>query len=391
MHGHQHRPHGGCLSDQRRYVKGQGYLWRALLRRRRGDLTTCSLSRTPACPCPLIPLRQLVYCSWNDAKVPAPTMRQPKSTTDQPARSLLQKAVRRSSPDVVARTLDYLYRVGDVNWLRQRVGVIVSEECWPLLHGWELPNARGRNGSGVQRVAIEGVLRQAALTVKRKDAAGLGSLAYAHSEGDSSTTMHLAPDDVSAIEHVSWGISNTDRFFGRCRSRCSDDNCAKVVSNAQLVHRKRGWPWDMAFTLAAAYLCATTGLPRWATIPEREDSRGSATFARFPFWLALDKHTAEGKRALSAIAKCHRLSPRKLGWVSFYCETGRSSNAVQSAWWDREAAWRFRKVGLSTREAEAIWEDVRQDFSESVDCSATALRARVLAFNPFEGSRELPL
>ena len=318
-------------------------------------------------------------------------MRQPKSPTDQSARSLLQKAVRRSCPEVVARTLDYLYRVGDVSWLRQRVGVIVSEECWPLLHGWKLPSARGRNGSSLQRVAIERVLRQAAVTVKCKDAAGLGSLAYAHSEGDSTTTMHLAPDDVSAIEHVSWGISNTDRFFGRCGSRCSDDDCVKVVANAQLVHRKRGWPWDMAFTLAAAYLCATNGLPRLTTIPERANRCGSATFARLPFWVALDKHTAEGKRALSAIAKRHRVSPRKLGWVSFYCETGRSSNAVQSAWWGREADWRLRKVGLSIREAEAIWEAVRQDFSESVDCSATALRTRVLAINPLEGSRELPL
>lgn len=320
-------------------------------------------------------------------------MRQPKPTTDQPARSLLQKAVRRSRPDVVARTLDHLYRVGDAGWLRQRVGVIVSEECWPLLHSWELPSGRGRNGSLLQRAAIEHVLCKAAATVKCKDAAGLGSLAYALSEGDSSTTVSLPPVAASAVEHVSWGIGNSDRFFARCRSRCSDSRCAKVVANAQLVHRKRGWPWDMAFALAAAYLCATTGLTRLPP-PTGEPPRSPTTFAQFPFWVALDRHTREGKRALSEVAKRHDLSPRRLSWVSFYCETGRCGLAIPSSWWDREAEWRFRKLGLSTQEAEALWESVRQDFADSVECSTAALQERILALNPpdaTDANRELAL
>lgn len=244
-------------------------------------------------------------------------MRQPKPTTDQPARSLLQKAVRRGYPDMVAGTLDHLYRLGDAGCLRQRAGVIISEECWPLLYGWQLPSGRGRNGSQLQRAAIEGVLRQAAATVKCKDAAGLGSLAYAHSEGDSSATTRLPHAAISAVEHVSWGINNPDRFFARCESRCLDDHCVQVVANAQLVYRRRGWPWDMAFSLAAAYLCATTGLPRLSATPKRESLCGPAATTRFPFWVALDKHTREGKRALSAAARRHSLSPRKLSWASF--------------------------------------------------------------------------
>ena len=318
-------------------------------------------------------------------------MRQPKPTTDQPARSLLQKAVRRSCPDVVAGALNHLYELGDVGWLRQRAGVIISEECWPLLHGWKLPSGRGRGGPLLQRAAIEDVLRQAAATAKCKDAAGLGSLAYAHSEGDADTTMGLTPEAAPAVEHVSWGINNPDRFFARCVSRCEDDQCVQVVANARLTHRRRGWPWDMAFSLAAAYLCATTGLPRLPTLRERESSRGPVATAQFPLWVALDKHTREGKRALASVARRHHLSPRKLGWVSFYCETGRPSDAVRSSWWNREAEWRFRKIGLSIEEAEAIWDTVRQDFVDSVKCSADALRRRVFAANSLTESRELPL
>lgn len=321
-------------------------------------------------------------------------MRQPRPTTDQPARSLLQKAVRRSCPEVVARTLDHLYRVGDAGWLRQRVGVIVSEECWPLLHSWKLPSGRGRNGVLLQRAAIEHVLCKVAATVKCKDAAGLGSLAYAHSEGDSSTTVSLPPVAASAVEHVSWGIGNSDLFFARCRYRCRDSRCAEVVANAQLIHRKRGWPWDMAFALAAAYLCATTGVPLVPPAPTGQHPRPLTTFAKFPFWVALDRHTREGKRALSEVAKRHDLSPRKLSWISFYCETGRCGEAAPSPWWDREAEWRFRKFGLSTQEAEILWESVRQDFADSVECSTAALQERILAVNPpnaTDANRELAL
>lgn len=318
-------------------------------------------------------------------------MRQPKAATDQPARSLLQKAVRRSCPDAVAGVLDHLYRLGEANWLRQRVGVIVAEECWPLLCSWQLPSGRGRKGALLQRTAIEDVLCKAAATVKCKDAAGLGSLAYAHSEGDSSVTEGLPPAAVSAVEHVSWGIHNPDRFFARCKSLCGDEQRGQVVAHAQLVHRKRGWPWDMAFPLAAAYLCTTAGLPRLPTIPTCESAHGLVAIARFPLWVALDKHTQEGKVALSTVAKRHGLSPRTLGWVSFYCETGRSANAVPSPWWDREAAWRLRKIGLSVQDADSLWEAVRQDFADSVGCSATALRKRTIAVSSRGGSRELPL
>ena len=330
-------------------------------------------------------------CPAASRTVPVETMRQPKPTTDQPARSLLQKAVRRSCPDVVAKTLDYLCRLGDLVWLRQRVGVIVSEECWPLLHNWQLPSGRGRNGAQLQRAAIEDVLCQAAATVKYKDAAGLGSLAYAYSERDSSATMHLPPAAVAAVEHVSWGINNTARFLARCESRCSDDHCVQVITNAKLVHRRRGWPWDMAFPLAAAYLCATTGFPRMQAVAVREIPRGPTAFAQFPFWVALDRHTREGKSALSLVARRHRVSVSKLNWVSFYCETGRSANAASSLWWGREAEWRLRKLGTSLEEAEALWEIVRRDFVDSVRCFAATLRERVLTVDASGRSRELPL
>ncbi len=101
--------------------------------------------------------------------------------THQDYRSLLQKAVRRSDDTLVAKVVDCLYEVSDAAWLKRRTGVIVAEECWPLMAKWELPKKLE-----TQQVAIKDILSQVALSKKFKDAAGLGSLAYALSEGDDS-------------------------------------------------------------------------------------------------------------------------------------------------------------------------------------------------------------
>ena len=59
--------------------------------------------------------------------------------THQDYRSLLQKAVRRSNYALAGKVVDHLYEVNDAAWLKKRTGVIIAEECWPLMAKWELP------------------------------------------------------------------------------------------------------------------------------------------------------------------------------------------------------------------------------------------------------------
>ena len=262
---------------------------------------------------------------------------------------MLQKAVRRGNHTLVAKVVDHLYEIGDLKWLKQRVGVIIVEECWPLIGEWELPKKLAE-----QQAAIRDVLSRAAIRTKFKDAAGLGSLAYALSEGDDSV-LTGSDEDVD-IKHVSAAIQREKEYWEWIISRCSSDSTNRLVKRASVAYRKGGWPWDKAFIQAAAYLAVTDGLPNLRD--------GSKTESRFPFWIALDKHTPQGKTALSKASKETGFPWRQLNWVSFYCESGLVHNLTPSRWWDREVKWRLGKVGLSLDDAKSMWTKARPVFME---------------------------
>ena len=276
-------------------------------------------------------------------------MRKANPNTHQDCRSLLQKAVRRGEPTLVAKVVDHLYEIGDTRWLKQRVGVIVAEECWPLMAEWELPQKMEE-----QQAAARNVLCQAALYEKFKDAAGLGSLAYALSEGDNSVLTGSHEDTY--IKHIGEAIKRGKKYWEWVLSQCSCDLTTRLVIRASDAYRKGGWPWDRAFMQAAAYLAVMDGLPKLHT--------GVKLESKFPFWVALDKHTPQGKEVLSKIAKETGFPWRQLNWVSFYCESGFVHKLAQSHWWDREIKWRLQKVGLSLDEAKSMWTEARPIFVE---------------------------
>ena len=276
-------------------------------------------------------------------------MRKANPNTHQDCRSLLQKAVRRGNHTLVTKVVDHLYEIDDIKWLKQRVGVIIVEECWPLIGEWELPKKPEE-----QQAAIRNVLSRAAMCAKFKDATGLGSLAYALSEGDDSVLT--GSDEDADIKHVSAAIQRAKEYWEWIISRCSSDSTNHLVKRASIAYRKGGWPWDKAFIQAAAYLAVTEDLPKLRD--------GSKTESKFPFWVALDKHTPQGKTALSKAAKETGFPWRQLNWVSFYCESGLVYNLTPSRWWDREVEWRLGKVGLSLDEAKSMWAKVRPVFIE---------------------------
>ena len=289
-------------------------------------------------------------------------MHKANPNTHQTCRSLLQKAVRRGNPVLVTKVVNHLYEIGDIRWLRQRIGVMIAEECWPLMVEWTLPKKQR------EQVAMTEILSKLANSVKFKDAAGLGSLAYALSEGDRSVLTGCGEDDT--IRRVCEAIKEANTYWKWAASQCSNTREAKLVEHAEKFYRRGGWPWDRAFIQAAAYLAIMEGLPKLYTVPSSK--------VKFPFWIALDKHTPQGKAVLHKIAKETRFSWRQLNWISFYCESGRVTKKHEpSRWWNREVEWRLHKVGLSFDAAEAIWAKARPIFAELLREESTHLERHI--------------
>ena len=276
-------------------------------------------------------------------------MRKANPNTHQDCRSLLQKAVRRGDCELVVKVADHLYEIGDMNWLKQRTGVIIAEECYPLMGEWELPLQKD-----MQLSTMKEILSQAASYIKFKDAAGLGSLAYALSEGDDSV-LNGSDEDIH-IRHICAAIEKKDQYWRWIISQCPCDMTKRFVERSIDAYRKGGWPWDKAFIQASAYLVVMVGLPK-LQFGIKEESK-------FPFWVALDRHTPQGKAVISKLAKEGGFPWRQLNWVSFYCESGVVYNQEPSKWWDREVEWRLSKVGLSIDAAESMWTKARPRFIE---------------------------
>ncbi len=270
-----------------------------------------------------------------------------KAGTHQDCRSLIQKAVRRGNSTLVAKVVRHLYEIGDKGWLKQRIGVIIAEECWPLLEQWELPST--------PEATID-LLSRVAWSVKFKDAAGLGSLAYALSQGD--TSVLSGSDEDDDIRRVGEATKDPKQYWNSVISECSNDREVALIERAEKVYRKSGWPWDKAFTQAAAHLTVTDGIPK----PQKVDKSNSEE--KFPFWAALDKHTPQGKTALRKVANQTRIPWRQLNWASFYFESAIVNNLAPSRWWKKEIEWRLGKAGLSVNEAQSIWAKARPLFVE---------------------------
>lgn len=280
--------------------------------------------------------------------------------THQACRSLLQKAVRRGNIALTAKVARHLYRNGDTSWLKSRAFVILFEECWPLGSELGTPQSSLRNIETVYEM-----FKRTAQAVKNKDAAGLGSLAYALSIGKPSVLSDVTRYETETIRHVCDAIEKPQDFWKGIDERCSSDIQQALVNSAQNGYRKAGWPWDKAFTLAAAYLAVTTDKLDVPLISQKH--------ADLPLWVALDKHTAEGKVALSNAAKKVGISARQIAWVSFYFESALLNEASNSRWWVNERQWRLRLVGLDDDKAGRIWEKARPIVEEELRKQAEKL------------------
>jgi hypothetical protein len=282
-------------------------------------------------------------------------LKRPKASTDQRVRSLLQKAARRGYTQIVEHVSVHLDTSGDKTWLRSRAIVITFEECWPLAASLFIDRELSS-----KLTALLSVTKAA----KQKDAAGLGALAHAYREGDQSMVSHVP--DRRLFKIASEALQRPGAFFDWALSQSDAQQVTNIVRSANQYLPAATWPWDKACILAGALLATTGDIPAI-------DAAGAPP-AEFPFWVALDKHTPEGKIALTDIARLVNSSYRQLIWASFYCESASVNQLLPSPWWDAERTWRLGRAGLSLDAAEELWSRARPLLRQRLEAEAGAVK-----------------
>ncbi|HVB20561.1 MAG TPA: hypothetical protein VNG51_01265 [Ktedonobacteraceae bacterium] len=268
-------------------------------------------------------------------------MKKTSPDTHQACRSLLQKAVRRRNIPLVEKVARHLNDIKDTAWLKRRTAVIVFEECWPMGSELRYPLTFEESLR---------ILKLVAESVKMKDATGLGSLAYELSEG--ATSILTGEPEDRHIKWVAQAIKNPEGFWKWAIENSSANGLVtQFVLNTKEAQRRGGWPWDLAFMQAAAYLAVTE---EGSLVCEP-----SQTALECPLWVALDKHTSQGKEALRKAAQSLKIPYRQLTWINFYCESALTNESTQSYWWSREVTWRLNGVGLTIEQAKNIWQEAR--------------------------------
>jgi hypothetical protein len=283
----------------------------------------------------------------------------PGASIDARFRSLLQKAVRRGNLELVYTISALLGSLGagERNWYRNRCAVITFEECWPL-GGYLRFNRRFHS-----KVAA---LIRVARSTKAKDASGLGLLGYALHEGDQSVLGGDALDRHLKI--IANAIRRPDDFWDWIESHVIDSQRNHITEKA-LQFRNAGLPRDRAVIQAAAYLAVTDEIPPIAELRHFDLS--------FPYWVALDLHTRQGKRVLRDISRDLQIPLQQLEWCMFYHEGTATNATLPSQWWQRCCEWQFKKVGLPADESHLIWEPVRSHVIDALSHDSRQLHTEI--------------
>ena len=264
-------------------------------------------------------------------------------------RSLLQKAVRRGHTDLVLTTSALLESLSsrEKNWYRTRTAIITFEECWPL--GSELVFNRKFHS----KVAA---LMKVTRSSKLRDASGLGYLASALIEGD--TAVLDGKTDDKHVRIIADAIMRPDAFWQWIAARKKSDEQKALIENA-MRYKQEGLPRDRAVIQAAAYLAVIEKPPlRYEpTLPDQA----------FPYWVAFDKHTPEGRLVLRDVSRDLHIPQPQLEWTCFYFEGAKTNGEIHSKWWTRNCRRHFKKVGLAIEEAHLLWEPAKPQMIEALE------------------------
>ena len=300
-------------------------------------------------------------------------MRKANPETDQVIRSFLQKAIRRGDDELTKQAIAYILKIDEFQWMRKRLAVMTFEECW----NYGLTVAFDNDEDIIRKHYLE-----LAKTVKNKNAAGLGSLAYALSKGDESVYQKDSGD--KAIKIVSEAVKRPTEFWIWAHKQNLSIKQRTLIENADKGFRKAGWPWDRAFTQAAAYLAITDNIPEISYL-------NSTSGSTFPLWVGIDKHTKEGKIAIRKAAKRSGFDANKALWLAFYFESAQCNKIENSPWWTREIKWRMAKLQLDFEQGKEIWEDLRPTVKELLHEEVNKLKDKLDSTKPTQRFMPKPL
>ena len=263
-------------------------------------------------------------------------------------RSLLQKAVRRGHVEWVyaASALIESRAIHTEAWFEKRTALIVFGDCWPL--GAEIVFNRRFHS----KVAA---LIRAALATKYRDATGLGFLAYALAQGD--TTVLTAEPGDRLVRLIAKAVRQPVDFWEWISTQVVDPPRAALIANARR-YRDGGRPHDGAVVKAAACLALEGALP----CPQPAGSQESF----FPYWVVFDRHTSEGKRVLRDVSRDLHMSLPQLEWCCYYFEGALANAEHPSPWWQRYCRWNFNRVGLDPDDARLLWAPARAQIIDAL-------------------------
>ena len=271
-------------------------------------------------------------------------------------RSTLQKAVRRGNLNLVEKCCRYLIKKNDSDWLKRRLFAIVFEECWGYTYKLNI-------NSDLESVIYE--YKIIAGLAKNRNASGLGVLGYELSEGNKSVLQHDSGD--TAIRKIAKGLKDPGKFWKWIERLKLSDKQILMVYKAHKGYSKAS-RWDKAMALAAAYLAVKDKIPQIKQVTKKTN---------MPLWVALDKHTVIGRKAIRSVAKSEGTKYNIAKWYSFYFESVISNESKNCYWWNREKEWRFNSLGISIQEAEEIWNKLKPKVRKLLKTESNNLKKRL--------------
>lgn len=271
-----------------------------------------------------------------------------RSAVDDRYRSLLQKAVRRGHSDLVYTASALIEGLGVHSkiWFEKRAAFIVFGECWPL--GVEMAFTK----RFYSKVAA---LIRVAHAHKMRDATGLGFLAYALSQQDS-TVLNQTADD-RAVKIVAKAILHPADFWEWVSAQGTDPRRQAVVAHAKR-YGEGGRPHDQAVAQAAAYLATNA--------PMTEPTSAPAADTPFPYWVVFDRHTSAGQRVLRDVSRDLHIPLPQLEWCFYFFEGAVANSETPSPWWRRYCQWHFERIGLREPEAHLLWEPAKAQIADAL-------------------------
>jgi len=254
-------------------------------------------------------------------------------------RSLLQKAVRRGNENLVEKVVNYLTIIGDQTWLRNRLVIMVYEECWMYANALRLDTN------------IMEQYKSLAKAVKNKNAAGLASLAFKHTENAKGLLIN-DEETNNSIRSVALGIELQDKFWELIKLESGYNDNRRSVEIAQQHIKRASFPEEKAMFLAAAYLAVNFPVSGIQMIEPNNDPN-------FPYWIAIDKHTGRGREIY--IEACREINLDSFAGMQFgfYMEGSRCNQMQLSPFWEQMKTWQFKILGFTLEQAAEKWEKLK--------------------------------